>query len=790
MFKSHNRIAAEIKKSNPNKRKKTLFIPVFFQLILFSVLTSANLYSAPQSVRWTATEDKVSDFDHIVQVINSKTGLTLTPSSFLKLEDRDLARTHYQLFIQTALDIPIQSHLLRIWTDLKTGDVVQVEAHVESPEQSVNLPAFQSFKNKEIKNPQAASEQTMRLVRNRISKTDDPTIQSIKWVDQWYNRQLVRAVKAKGRRGTHKIQVALDSGILISYTYEEFPQSEFSVPAKVYPIYEEAEGTSKIQERVLSELKYLNSETLRLTEDPYGELRKRRYLETFLNPVLGNTPDGQSKGFWSMTWIKEQAALIRNTLSKSENSFKTSGVILDGRYATVSIHPDAVKKLSGISFSLGSSPQLFPMWQPTPEDSEVWEMIPQSARLGRPLTTIDDAISRVANRHPDHDPTTYINDGFDEVQVYYAITQLFDSLHAMGFTDPELSTRPFNAFLYDTDISMKDNAYYTDDTINFTTYSSGNSNYARDNPTIWHELGHGIMDRLMGDYLELADTGGLSEGMADFVADLVISDVSQGMPFDGSDQFRIINKTGFNLTNEVHDDGEAYGGVMHDLLVSSMEQKGRDGLVKVTDLTMETMRLTRNHPALTASEWFSHMLFADSLGADAVRDPGELSAIILKALNGRNFSFDDQNIAKLTILNDKSELTDHGPGSRRSPIRVDLGKEELSTYSLNIGVSDSPNPEGFHFKYPVQLKVSFEGGPLQGAVHWSNEEKGPVIFTLNSAEEKVDVNVSATGVCDFINREDGSCSDFVYLMIYNADDLKEPTAKKRFYVRVKPAMSK
>src|SRR5205807_5683259 len=144
--------------------------------------------------------------------------------------------------------------------------------------------------------------------------------------------------------------------------------------------------------------------------------------------------------------------------------------------------------------------------------------------------------------------------------------RLFASLQPRGFKDPELSTRPFHAYLYDPDVAMRDNAYYTADTINFTTYSPKELNYARDNTTIWHELGHGIMDRLMGDFIQLADTGGLSEGMADFVAAMVISDVTDNVPFPGYRDFRIVNKTAFFVANEVHDDGEAYGGAMKDFL--------------------------------------------------------------------------------------------------------------------------------------------------------------------------------------------------------------------------------
>jgi hypothetical protein len=121
--------------------------------------------------------------------------------------------------------------------------------------------------------------------------------------------------------------------------------------------------------------------------------------------------------------------------------------------------------------------------------------------LGRPMQSFEEAYQRPARRLADHNPTEYINDGFDELQVYHSINTLFESLQAMGFTDPELSTRPFHAFLYDPDIGSRNNAYYTDDTINFATYTPQAVNYARDNPTIWHELGHGIMDRMMGDSL-------------------------------------------------------------------------------------------------------------------------------------------------------------------------------------------------------------------------------------------------------------------------------------------------
>src|SRR5690606_38172490 len=138
-----------------------------------------------------------------------------------------------------------------------------------------------------------------------------------------------------------------------------------------------------------------------------------------------------------------------------------------------------------------------------------------------------------------------------------------------------------------------------------------------------------VMDRMMGDHLDLADTGGLSEGMADFIAALVTEAVTGGKDFPGYSDFRSGNRTGCFLTNEVHDDGKAYGGAMDDLMMLAISRYGHArGLHAVTDLTLEAMRLSRNHPELTAQEWFGRMLFADELGREGVREPGALGDLI------------------------------------------------------------------------------------------------------------------------------------------------------------------
>jgi len=61
------------------------------------------------------------------------------------------------------------------------------------------------------------------------------------------------------------------------------------------------------------------------------------------------------------------------------------------------------------------------------------------------------------------------------------------------------------------------------------------------------------------------------------------------------------------------------------------------------------------------------------------------------------------------------------------------------------------------------VKVQYNGGPLQGAVHWVGEEKGSQIFTINSEAEIVNLPLQVSGKCDRINREDGSCVDYAYV---------------------------
>ena len=294
-------------------------------------------------------------------------------------------------------------------------------------------------------------------------------------------------------------------------------------------------------------------------------------------------------------------------------------------------------------------------------------------------------------------------------------------------------------------------------------------------------LGHGVMDRLMGERLELADTGGLSEGMADFVAELVIQGSYGAKEFPGAADQRIRNDIGFFLTNEVHDDGEAYGGVMKSMLDLAIKKYGhRQGLAKVTDLVLEAMRFSRDHPALTAEDWFQRLYFADTVGRSKLRPAGELSSIITEALNSRNFAAETDR-AIFALQHNGKEVVAGEAGSRDNEIPLELKADETATKVVTVKLEDGKN---FSFKYPVSLKVFYNSGPLQGAIDWENEDSEPSIFEITGTGQSLDIPLTVKGTCDTINRGDGTCSDFAYIQVWNKDG-ERAVAKKRFYLRIK-----
>lgn len=753
-------------------------------ILLFSVvfLTSPILRADKLKIRWESNFALTDDLTTILRTINAENNLQLKLTDFVEIERRTLAGSKFSTYQQIYQGTPIQGTSLRAWSDLFDGHLIQMEAWLEekTPTQRLKNTLFEKT------NTVVPSEtKLLETVLKKIKTMDDKKIISVKSRSLWLDSDLIREFTIVAKRGIYLVRISQNSRLIKSITYKTFPR--FDIPAEVYPLWEETENL-KPQKRIPVTLKNLLPTRKNMDKDPLSTLKSRSFLWSKHDELKARTQEGLAAGYWSLSWLQQLTNSLTTLAPDTGNGFSDGhSFFLVGKYATIQLDPSATTKFKNINFPLKISSRLQTNYFTIPSSNGTEENAIKliDTYLGKPLENETSALSREAHRLPDHNVETYLNEGFDEVQVYYAIDKLMEVLHNNGFTDPELSTRAFNAFLYNLDIESKDNAFYFNDTINFTTYSPDQQNYTRDNTTIWHELGHGIMDRLMGDYLQLADSGGLSEGMADFIAKLIIQETTHGETFEGISDLRINNKTGFHLSNEEHDDGEAYGGAMSDILDLSIKKWGSDlGLRKMIDLTLDTMRLSRNHPGLTANDWFSHMLYADKLGKINTREKNEMSSLIINALNSRNFSFNSDKPARLIVFDGNHELDDESTGSRYNPnehFLDKINKKEI-TYNLDISVQDG---EFFHFNYPLKLEIQFNGGALQGAIKWKDENAGAKTFLITKAEEKISLPVTVlTEVCDFVNKEDGGCSDYAYIKIFEKDNIK-PIGKKRFYIRLK-----
>ena len=757
--------------------------------------TSTPSDSMPEPVvferRWVggANDSPDAHLAAIVAAFNREKFTNFDIADFYQTESRLLATSHYTRYSQIRAGIPVEGSSIRIWSHPETRELIQIEAVLTKyPIEAEGFPDVTRFRSIQQKNRKLRLKTAYELVRQHPL---DAIAGELEIKEYWSGGRIIEQFDIQSEFGEHQIQFAGEATELESYHYKNHLMADApkSIPVRVYPLWELGPGLDQVAQLVPSELKDLDLELDHAELTDFQVISHLKLAQSAYNPDIGDTMQGRSQGLWNYDFVDTVLSNVFATLPRVGNSFDNSpeaGVRLVGKFARIFVHPQAAS-LQGLDFSPQESAFFYPgyRYDSLQEDSF---LEPRLRMFGKPLKSRLDAFDRVPLPNDDitNELTELMNSGFDEVQMYWAIQVLFEELHRMGFTDPELSTRPFDAILFNPSINARNNAYYSRDTINFTNYSPGSGNFARDNTVIWHEIGHGLQDRLMGDYYRFRDSGGLNEGMADILAHLVVEARMLGQDFPGRDHRRINNRIGFHLTNESHDDGEAYGGAMMDITDAAIAKFGlQDGLTRASELIFETMRLTRDHPGITAEVWFEHMIFADSLHrpislpSGAVRQPGEMRSLIIEALTSRNFGFGADDIpAKFHIRFSDTELSARSEASRGRPIALDIGDEEKRSFELEFSVD---NGSHFAFKYPLRLEINYEGGPLQGAIQWLGQDLEPLVLTINQPGQELSHTVTALGKCEWVNRSDGTCSDFVYLKLYQAG-ASHPIAKKRFYV--------
>jgi hypothetical protein len=735
-------------------------------------------------VRYGQGELADADLSSILAAVNLKNGTNLTESMFRQTEERELFSSIYRRYALTIEGVPVEKSSIRVWLDKQSRQPLQIEVRLQA--MPANAAFVESFPNV------ALTSAAVRRLMNEEFPGEMP--RSMSTSSLWSKGHLIQRVEVLGKRGRYQFDFSNGTSEVVGRRFRPFDRADLQghkpLTAPLYRIWEWANNAntpvqpSELQSREQLPIRNLISTIPSVDPVLVAQSKLSYYLaeDQKIGPL---TPDQIAAGFWSYDFLETIYPLrfLREGLFEDNNFSSSTGMRLFGKNAIVMLHPYAPRLLKNQETFVAA-----PSFIPIPQYNDMSLRV-AAALWNRGAHSEEELVSRVALDElgsPRMDDAPWLlKNGFDELQVYYAIDSFMESMRGLGLQDPDLSTRPFTAFLFDPDVENRDNAFCTGDAIFFSTYSANSVNFARDNTTIWHELGHGLMDRLMGKYVDAIEGYGLWEGIADFVSEMMITHEAGRTKFMNRDTMRIINNMWLYNSNENHDDGESYGGVMYDLLQLVMDRYGvEQGLLRTADLVLETMRLTRDLEELTPTEWFEHMKYADSIVRVSVvpgRVPGELQHEIVSALAGRNYAVGVKP-ARFRIQYKGVELDDRGEGSRGTPVVVSLGKSE--SFDVVVAVEDG---DLRRFSYPITVEVQFRSGPLQGAIRWRDEEKGSQRYTLRSEHDRIALPIALDGACDDINTGASGCKDFVYVKLFNGPDaVGNPIAKKRFYVELNP----
>lgn len=760
------------------KRLKVWLAPIL-SVFLFSLhAASAEL----QKIRWTGKDRSISSIDEVLAQLSSQLNIPLKLADFRLNEKRDLQGMGFSYYQQMVDGVPVRNAGVRIWQNPKTNQLIQMIAYISNPATKEMKQARSRYQSTLLES--SLSDLNFENVK-KIVGSDLKQIKNFRAIRQWNNDKVVLVLNVFGK--DRSVEYHLDPhSLVVQYRQiRMYPQTEtkpprnnlegeYSVQAHVFKVNEEIElpwgrgASGAVPETV--QLKYLKKKNRGSVQDWTIQLPQREFNSKKEDAIKASTPEGRAEGFWSAQSIKEMIDTATLLIPERSNEIHAGGY-LDGRYVQVLINSDAFKKFNIHNFSPFYSTSVSQSWAPA---AEGWNLKINAASFGRPFFSASDLLLRQAPYETNRDTNALINEGFDEMQVYWSVTKWFETMQDAGFNDPELSTRPMQAFLFDPDIESQNNAFYNQDTINFTTYTNDSINEARNLITIWHELGHGLMDRLQGS--SGFDNGGLSEGIADFAAEMVIRGYYKDKVPAAIAQRRIVNQTGFQLTSEFHDDGEAYGGSLKDVMDMKIAKDGFVGYSKTCDLVLDAMRLTRQSPNLSLQDWYEALLLSDENGKPGLRESNEFSKILETAFAKRNYVYLQAPPAKMSLYYGDIEITDSSKGSRYSPIKLELVSGATENFLLRLDVKVASDI----YTYPLKVVVSYkETNALQGAAKYKDEEDQ--VYSLKSASDVLEIPITVLSGCDAINTSQNSCKDFANIQVFSAGS-NESFAKKRFYI--------
>src|SRR5690606_14136128 len=160
------------------------------------------------------------------------------------IEQRDLATSRYQFYVQANSLVPVAKTGVRIWSNLETDELIYAELHIDEKVKKSEAKLAEKYKRAKFSPTAIKSKQLTNSINQIVAQTisthpTDSKVLGMKSKDLWLDGELVREVEVRGRRGIHLITISLLKNTVVESSYREFSQSEnVTLKAHVYPIYE------------------------------------------------------------------------------------------------------------------------------------------------------------------------------------------------------------------------------------------------------------------------------------------------------------------------------------------------------------------------------------------------------------------------------------------------------------------------------------------------------------------------------------------------------------------------
>jgi uncharacterized SAM-dependent methyltransferase len=70
-------------------------------------------------------------FQAMLDKVNAETQVNFEEADFYLIEDRELATSRYQMYVQHSQDIPVFQTAIRIWSNKVTNELILAEMHLD-----------------------------------------------------------------------------------------------------------------------------------------------------------------------------------------------------------------------------------------------------------------------------------------------------------------------------------------------------------------------------------------------------------------------------------------------------------------------------------------------------------------------------------------------------------------------------------------------------------------------------------------------------------------------------------